>query len=67
MNKKKVTIEDLRIKSYVTELDEEQLGHVRGGYYVIVGRRYSYRTRWTSVDTRSEGEMSPIGNPKNQL
>lgn len=54
MAKKKFTLADLQVQSFVTTLDEEQMNHVKGGIYVVHGRRYTYRTRWTSVDTRSD-------------
>jgi hypothetical protein len=54
MAKPKLSLTDLKIKSFVTTLDEEQMNHVKGGFYIIRGRRFTYRTRWTSVDTRSD-------------
>ncbi|MFZ4634364.1 MAG: pinensin family lanthipeptide [Saprospiraceae bacterium] len=54
MAKKKITLEALRLESFATELEQEQLGQVRGGQLYIFGSRYTYRTRWTSVDTRSD-------------
>ena len=62
MAKSKLTLSEIKVNSFVTTLDNERMQHVKGGYYLIRGRRFIYRTRWTSVDTRSdEGEM--IGNP----
>lgn len=54
MAKKKITLSDLKVQSFVTTLDEEQMNHVKGGIYIVRGRRYTYRTRWTSVDIRSD-------------
>lgn len=54
MAKSKLSLTDLQIKSFVTTLDEAQMNHVKGGAYVVRGRRFTYRTRWTSVDTRSD-------------
>lgn len=48
----KFTLEDLKVSSFVTTLDEAQQQQVKGGSIVIKGRRFSYTTRWTSVDTR---------------
>ncbi|MCK6695200.1 MAG: pinensin family lanthipeptide [Thermoanaerobaculia bacterium] len=64
MAKKKITLTDLKVQSLVTTLDEAQMNHVKGGIYIVRGRRFAYRTRWTSVDTRSdEVEMAdPIRN-----
>lgn len=54
MAKKKITLSDLKVQSLVTTLDEAQMNHVKGGIYIVRGRRFAYRTRWTSVDTRSD-------------
>ncbi|MEQ1746231.1 MAG: pinensin family lanthipeptide [Saprospiraceae bacterium] len=54
MTKSKLSLSDLQVKSFVTTLDEVQMGHVKGGHYIVRGRRYTYRTRWTTVDTRSD-------------
>lgn len=54
MAKSTLTLTDLKVKSFVTTLDEEQMGRVKGGHYIIRGRRFTYRTRWTTVDTRSD-------------
>lgn len=52
MAQAKFTLDDLKVNSFVTTLDEAQLQQVKGGSIVIKGRRFSYTTRWTSVDTR---------------
>lgn len=62
MAKEKFTLEDLKVNSFVTALDDGQMQHVKGGTVVIRGRRFSYRTRWTSVDTRVELPLS-VGTP----
>lgn len=54
MAKEKFTLEDLQVQSLVTTLDEAQMGHVKGGYFITKGRNYTYRTRWTSVDIRTD-------------
>jgi hypothetical protein len=54
MKKEKVTLEDLQLESFITALPEDQMHQIKGGHYIIRGRRYNYRTRWTAVDTRSE-------------
>ncbi|TNE56709.1 MAG: hypothetical protein EP344_11915 [Bacteroidetes bacterium] len=54
MAKPKLTLSEIKVNSFVTTLDNERMHHVKGGYYLIRGRRYTYRTRWTSVDTRSD-------------
>lgn len=59
MAKKKLTLNDLQVNSFVTTLDETQMNHVKGGNFVVRGRRFTYRTRWTAVDIRSDDvEMS---------
>lgn len=60
MAKEKITLDDLKVQSFVTTLDEEQMNKVKGGIYVVRGRRYTYRTRWTMVDTRA-GELEVHG------
>jgi len=54
MAKSKLTLTDIKVKSFVTTLDEQDMNQLKGGFYLIRGRRFVYRTRWTSVDTRSE-------------
>ncbi len=53
MAKEKLKLSDLKVQSFVTTLDEDQLNRLKGGQ-VIKGRRFNYRTRWTAVDTRSD-------------
>jgi hypothetical protein len=53
MSKKNSTLDDLKVQSFVTKLDTEQMNQVKGGYYTIKGRRFTYRTRWTAVDIRT--------------
>ena len=62
MAKSKLTLSELQVKSFVTTLDEAQMNQLKGGFYVIRGRRFSYKTRWTSVDTRSD-EAESIRRP----
>lgn len=59
MAKDKLKLSDLKVQSFVTSLDEAQMNRLKGGY-VIKGRRFSYRTRWTAVDTRSDEVTSAI-------
>ena len=59
MAKEKFTLEAIKVESFVTSLEESQLKEVKGGY-IIRGRQYTYRSRWTSVDTRVE--VSPGTN-----
>jgi hypothetical protein len=57
MAKEKYTLDNIKVESFATTLDENQLGAVKGGY-TIRGRQYVYRSRWTSVDTRVEVERA---------
>lgn len=54
MKKKKISLETLQVKSLVTKLDEKEMDKVKGGVMKVRGQRFTYNTRWTSVDTRSE-------------
>ena len=54
MAKSKLTLSDLKVKSFVTTLDDDAMNQLKGGFYIVRGRRFTYRTRWTSVDTRSD-------------
>ena len=54
MAKPKLTLSEIKVNSFVTTLDNERMQHIKGGYFLIRGRRFTYRTRWTSVDTRSD-------------
>lgn len=62
MAKKKITLTDLKVQSFITTLDEQQMNRVKGGINIVRGRRYTYRTRWTLVDTRA-GEQEVLGAP----
>ena len=54
MAKKKLTLNDLKVQSFITTLEDGQMNRVKGGTYVIHGRKYTYRPRWTTIDTRSD-------------
>lgn len=54
MKNKKSTLESLKLNSFVTSLNSEEMDHVKGGIIKIRSRRYTYNVRWTSVDTRIE-------------
>jgi hypothetical protein len=56
MAKSKLNLDELKVQSFVTTLEHAQMTQLKGGAYAIRGRRYSYRARWTSVDTRSNNE-----------
>ena len=68
MGKEKSTLADLQVQSFITSLDQSEMNQVKGGYMVVKGRRVSYRTRWTAVDTRADAVetfSSPTHNHTN--
>ncbi len=56
MAKEKLKLSDLKLESFVSTLQKEELDAVNGGRITIKGRQYSYRVRWTTVDTRTNGD-----------
>jgi hypothetical protein len=56
MAKEKLTLDSLKVESFVTTLSQDQMTNTKGGIYHIRGRRYTYRSRWTAIDTRSDVE-----------
>lgn len=54
MKKQKLTLDDLKVQSLVTSLDGNEMNQVKGGAAPVRGRMYTYRTRWTAVDVRSD-------------
>lgn len=60
MKKEKLTLEELQVQSFVTTLNDEQMGHLKGGFTIVKGRRFNFRTRWTSVDVRGEISEAPM-------
>lgn len=57
MAKKKLKLNDLKVQSIVTSLDEGQMQTLKGGKEVV-GRRRSYTVRWTMVDTRTQADTN---------
>ena len=55
MAKEKLKLNDLKVQSIVTSLDEGQMQTLKGGKEVV-GRRRSYTVRWTMVDTRTQAD-----------
>lgn len=49
--KEKLKLDDLKVQSFITSLEQEQMEGIKGGT-IVKGRRYVSRSRWTSVDTR---------------
>lgn len=64
MAKEKLKISDLKVESIVTALSENQMTRLKGGY-IVKGRRFNYRTRWTAVDTRSDSTMDFMSSTVN--
>lgn len=65
MAKEKLNLSDLKVQSFVTTLDESQMNRLKGGY-TIKGRRFTYRTRWTAVDIRSDDLTSVVSGGASQ-
>lgn len=62
MSKKVLPLDEIRLQSFVTVLEADLQQHIKGGYVSVKGKRFTYRTRWTSVDTRAElSEFSGSG------
>ncbi len=55
MAKEKLKINDLKVQSIVTSLDEGQMQTLKGGKEVV-GRHRSYTIRWTMIDTRVQAD-----------
>ncbi|MFN0173670.1 MAG: pinensin family lanthipeptide [Saprospiraceae bacterium] len=51
MAKEKLKLNELKVQSIVTSLEEGQMQTLKGGKEVV-GRRRNYSVRWTMVDTR---------------
>jgi hypothetical protein len=58
MAKEKLTLQDLKIESSITTLGDEQMTQLKGGYYIVRGRVFTYTSRWTTIDIRSD-ETTP--------
>jgi hypothetical protein len=55
MAKEKLKLNELKVQSIVTSLEEGQMQTLKGGKAVI-GRRRSYNVRWTMVDIRVQAD-----------
>jgi hypothetical protein len=60
MKKEKLTLQELQVQSLVTTLNDDQMGQLKGGFTIVKGRRFNFRTRWTSVDVRGEIAEMPV-------
>jgi hypothetical protein len=56
MSKEKLKLNDLKVQSIVTSLEEAQMQTLKGGREVV-GRRRTYVVRWTSLDTRAQADV----------
>ncbi|MDX1911063.1 MAG: pinensin family lanthipeptide [Saprospiraceae bacterium] len=56
MAKEKLKLDDLKVQSIVTSLEEGQMQTLKGGREVV-GRRRTYVVRWTSLDTRAQADV----------
>jgi hypothetical protein len=57
MAKEKLKLNDLKVQSIVTSLEEGQMQTLKGGKEVV-GRRRSYSVRWTMIDTRVQSDSA---------
>lgn len=57
MAKEKLKLNDIKLQSIVTSLDEGQMQSLKGGKEVV-GRRRSYTVRWTMIDTRTQADSA---------
>lgn len=55
MAKEKLKLNELKVQSIVTSLEEGQMQTLKGGKEVV-GRRRTYVVRWTMVDTRAQAD-----------
>jgi hypothetical protein len=59
MAKEKLTLDELKVQSLVTSLEGEAMSQLKGGTAPTRGRFFTYRTRWTAVDVRSDFQGAP--------
>lgn len=64
MKKKTLTLDELKVESFAVSMNNEQMANTKGGIYIIRGRRFDYRIRWTSLDTRTEMPESSAQSPR---
>lgn len=55
MAKEKLKLNELKVQSIVTSLEENQMQTLKGGKEVV-GRRRTYVVRWTMIDTRVQAD-----------
>jgi multidrug resistance efflux pump len=54
MSKKKLSLQQLQVSGLVTDINQSDLEQVKGGAVYVRGKRFTFRVRWTTVDTRVE-------------
>ena len=57
MSKVKLSLGDLKVESFVTSLNQEEMSTIKGGIAKVSGRRNTYVIRWTAVDTRVQPDQ----------
>jgi hypothetical protein len=62
MSSKKLTLKQMQVNSFATDLQKEEMENVKGGAVYIRGQRFNFRVRWTTVDTRAEVSEANSGN-----
>lgn len=55
MAKEKLKLDEIKVQSIVTSLEEGQMQTLKGGKEVV-GRRRTYVVRWTMIDTRTQAD-----------
>lgn len=61
MAKEKLKLNEIRLQSVVTTLEDGQMQTLKGGREVV-GRRRTYIVRWTMVDTRVQSDSIVVSN-----
>jgi len=61
MAKEKLKLNEIRLQSVVTTLEDGQMQTLKGGREVV-GRRRTYIVRWTMVDTRVQSDAIVVSN-----
>lgn len=61
MAKDKLKLNEIRLQSIVTTLEDGQMQTLKGGKEVV-GRRRTYIVRWTMVDTRVQSDAIIAAN-----
>ncbi|MEY4904556.1 MAG: hypothetical protein RLZZ292_2371 [Bacteroidota bacterium] len=65
MEKKKITLDALRVSSFVTPLNDEELVAVKGGYKTLIDKRKFLDTKkWFITSSDVRGNLVNTGKKK---